>query len=130
MFGLRLMYIYVKCISENKYSQSGKIYQFPTSLRNTHTPYSPHFTFIRILGFNQSCVSGTHTGVSMKPHEDVLIRCSVSDVLFNQLLTWENKREHCSSALMLYYPTKLFTILQPSHLIKVISLQQLAQKDQ
>lgn len=86
--------------------------------------------FIRILGFNQSYVSDTHSGVSMKPHEDVLIRCSVSDVLFNQLLTWENKREHCFSALMLYYPTKLFTIVQPSHLIKVINLQQLAQKDQ
>lgn len=38
------------------------------------------------------------------------------------------EKKHSFNALMLYYPTKVFTVLQPSHLIKVINLQQLAQK--
>lgn len=76
---------------------------------------------------HQSYVSDD-TGASMKPHEDMLIQCTASNALFNQLLTWEHMRKHCSNALMLYYPTKVFTVLQPSHLIKVINLQQLAQK--
>lgn len=58
----------------------------------------------------------------------MLIQCRASDVLFSQLLTWEHKRKHCSDALMPNYPTKVFTVRQPSHLIKVINLQQLAQK--
>ena len=57
-----------------------------------------------------------------------MIQRPASNALFNQLLTWEHKREHCSNALMLYYPTEVFTVLQPSHLIKVINLQQLAQR--
>lgn len=57
----------------------------------------------------------------------MLIQCTASDALFNQLLTWEYKRKHWSNALILYYPTRVFAVLQPSHLIKVINLQQLAQ---
>lgn len=110
---------------------------FIASLRNTLSPRE-NYRFIHhsisssiiILVLDQSYVSDVHSycSLAVKQYDDMLIQCTASDVLFNQLLTWEYKRKHCCNALTVYYPTKVCTVLQPSHLIKVIDLQQLAQK--
>ena len=62
-----------------------------------------------------------------RPHEDMLIQCTASDVLFNQLLTWEYKKK--SIAPMHLCCISPLTVLRPSHLIRVINLQQLTAKE-